>query len=404
MSDDYSNSAGEALSRAFESLGMDREVPIEHAPYRPDGLGSQTPLSQEAQARADREQVKQDKLRQRDENARPDYETSRLKELGRRDSIERGFKKAEDQAREKTAKTDAKPKDDKPAVSADAVKDRELRRGIIEKAFEASKGQLNKKDLTTPEQRQMRRELKAKYPGKSIGEITKVYLETIKAAFSSDPVDAQTKLMEAYARTGPFSKDVPNDADKKGNRAALERASEDVDDLAALAPFLKKIGKDMPALIEEMHAFDKGMREDPVGFSARYAAIHGAPITPEQQAAYEQKQEQRRHVEHRHGEIAQAFDLIIQGDHLPGFDDVKMQNAMADALESGAINRTGHNYEDLKAAHAYVLHHGLHKPKQRGKGEKSISGAPDSGTRTASRQSGPPKSAREALERSFAKL
>lgn len=206
--------------------------------------------------------------------------------------------------------------------------------------------------------------------------------------FKKDPVATRERLLEIYTKVSPANFAEHQEVEKgHGVRGSIQQAQRDAADQRSLAAAEAKYGKNFPAILAQLQRFDADLIADPVGGSARLAANMGAPVTAAQEQQYTQKRAAEQHRAQDSANVSKALDMVVQHGVLPGFEDERVQHAIADVLESKSFQRTGNRLEDLKRAHAQVMQ-GRTAAKQDDRGSKSISGAPSTSSGNGRDQTG----------------
>ena len=261
-----------------------------------------------------------------------------------------------------------------------------------------------------------REALRQKYPGVSTGEILKTAF-LWEEEYRKDPVGTREKHLTELMRMSPsnFSKLKVQQEDRSLD-GSIRRAKQAQQDIESEKEFIEKFGKNYPTVLRQIFEFDRDSHDDPSGVTARLAANYGAPVTQSQIADYEQKHQQHqadharqeqfkqiasKPIEHRTKEehfsaVSEAIDRLAGGAcnlpgewNMPGFDRPDVQHAMADALESGSVQRTGVPHVDLRSAYQLVVQNmnwaDAENQVRLERGGKSISGGPSANTLPASR-------------------
>lgn len=222
--------------------------------------------------------------------------------------------------------------------------------------------------------------LEQRYPGRKASDFVKTAKDW-EAAYRADPVGTREKILEQYAKVSPENfRDVKESEKAPGARGSVRQAMRDHEMMSDLAQFEKEFGNKLPAVLSELVRHDAALVNDPVGTSARLAANYSAPVTAEQQRAYEAKQAQEAHQRQDSANVHRAIELVIQHNVLPHMDDDAVLNGIADVLISPSFKRTGDRLQDLRNAHAAVMARKANSAGNRyansGAGNRSINGAP----------------------------
>lgn len=215
-------------------------------------------------------------------------------------------------------------KGERLARQAGSEDERRSTRGSVAAAIAKVSGAPNDTDITGADYRMNRDALRQRYPGRSLSDMVSTAEQT-EAAFKDDPVAARSAIMARYAQMPvenlPTYK-PPVRAD--GLRGSLQRARQDQADAEDLKAAEAKYGKDLPQILAQLEAFDRGMINNPGHTSARLAAAYGAPATQEQIPAYQAKQAAKAkaaaHQEGYNNSLRGVQWAIHQG-HIPGDED-----------------------------------------------------------------------------------
>jgi hypothetical protein len=196
--------------------------------------------------------------------------------------------------------------------------------------------------------------------------------------FESDPVATREKIMTAYLAVSPqnFAETHPPEKAETA-RESIRQAQRERDELAALAPYVERYGKNFPHILAQLQKFDRDLIADPVGVSARLAANAGAPVTETQQRAYEAKLQAQAHQAKDSANVHRAIEMIIEHNVLPDMGNDATLHAIADVLSDKNFKRTGDRLQDLRNAHANVMARKANSEGNRyDPGSRSIGGAP----------------------------
>lgn len=320
-----------------------------------------------------------------DQSSEKDGDKGKKTDHERRDeSIQRADEKAKERAKERAAAKSEQKKDETkdPTFSPNHMEDQKILSDIMDKASNGSVEKFSERDFVSKESREHRQALRSRYPGASLGDVMAQF-EQWETAFRRDPVTTREEIMASYLKYSPQNFTKAKDREyEAGAGGSVERAEESQRDMQELKPYLEKYGKHFPFLMRQLVEFDKGMMDDPVGTSARLAANYGALDAPpsQQVQTLAQPAPQQHQVPEHMASVHQGLELAIQTNVLPGLERPEIQEAVAVALESGAVPRTGDRFVDLKAAHAFVVKRLNEKPQRAARGSKSISGAPGRGS------------------------
>ncbi len=283
------------------------------------------------------------------------------------------------------------PKRDKPESVSDGWKNRE---GALKRAFESQEGKLNKADLSTTEQRQIRADIKARWPDKNLGDVIG-YFWKVHEALTKNPHSWEQLAREYAEQTNPLN-DKKGEAKDQGKNISdsLKRAAGDLEDMTGLAPWIKKFGKDLPELLRRANEWDKAMREDPYGTAARLSAMLGGLREPQQQVM-QQQPDMSPQMHHASPEEINSLTELFAA-QVPDFDEHSEE--ILSIIDSGIIPSHVAPLHVLQLAHQMARDRAAKGVSTTRRRQKSISGGapgPQSGKRS------PSPSIRGSLERAM---
>jgi hypothetical protein len=279
----------------------------------------------------------------------------------------------------------------------------------VQKAMAAVNGTPSDTDISAADYRMNRDALRQRYPGRSLADMVATAEQT-EAAFKDDPVAARSAIIANYARM-PVE-NLPTykpPVHAEGLRGSLQRARQDQADAEDLKAAEKKYGANLPQILKQLEAFDRGMINDPANTSARLATAYGAPATHEQiepyKAAQAQKQAAAAHQQ-RFDTMHQGVQDMIAKGHLPG-DKATLHEVVAVLRDPKFQHHPTDAAETLRRAAAIVAHPDHVRTTaaagrsagRRDPGSLSISGSAPS----AAARYGSGSSTREAIRRALAR-
>jgi len=398
MSDETLPSISDSLAGAADQVSEQQQL---------DAIDTPNPVATTDQGHPGQEAKEKKELTREQRNVK-----------GREDAVKRAFAKSKEKEAErvKAAKDAEKVKSWDP----DPDEDRKIVGNLLQKHFsEHGKDAISGKELRSKEFRQYREVMKQRYPGTKFGDVIATF-EKWGEAFQHDPLTAREAIQREYLKLTPqnFRKSQPKEYEA-GISGSLQRARDDQSDFEELKPYLEKYGKRFPELLRQAIEFDQGMVDDPIGTSARLAAAHGGIEAATARQQQQEQTAQQRPVKPLHertpqedqSNVFEAVELIVQNrDHpsvaLPGIEAPGVMDAMADALESGAIPRTQDRMADLRAAYAAVMKtrqaQQAEQQQRVERGSRSIVGSPSTSTSSGSR--GGRSGIAASLERAFGRI
>jgi hypothetical protein len=269
-------------------------------------------------------------------------------------------------------------KQERLARNTGSEDERRSTRGTVAAAMEKVSGAVGDTDISGEGYRSVRDALRQRYPGRSLSDMVSTAEQT-EAAFKDDPVAARSAIIANYAKL-PVE-NLPTykpPVRAEGLRGSIRRATQDQADAQDLKAAEAKYGKNLPQILAQLEAFDRGMINDPANTSARLATAYGAPATHEQIAPYQAAQAAKAHKKHIDDTRLNIVQHAIQHGHIPG-DEATLNEIAAVMVHPKFQQHPTDPVDSLKRAAAIAKHPNWHNSK-RGAGSSGSTGKRDAGS------------------------